>query len=66
MTLECYKTSCRGVLQACEQSDECLFRCDECNASIKQSAVETLADDTGPVAQLANVLLETAATEDQE
>lgn len=56
--LDCYRHGCRGTLKACDGSDV-LFRCDECESEIQQDGVEELAGmDDGPLAQLAETLLE--------
>jgi hypothetical protein len=53
--LSCYKSTCPGTLQT--DGPE-LFHCSDCNAEMSEDATRRVAGMDGPVAQLANVLLE--------
>jgi len=56
--LSCYRVNCHGEFERCDASDDRLYECDECGSELKQAGVEELAQDDGPVGQLAQVLLE--------
>lgn len=58
--LSCYRVDCHGEFEPCGAGDDSLYRCSECGSELQQSGVEELAEDDGPVGQLAQVLLEGA------
>jgi len=56
--LDCYRHGCSGTL--CKGSREILLECDECGVELKESPVRRLADDSGPLAELAQAIIERA------
>ncbi|QIO22402.1 hypothetical protein [Haloarcula sp. JP-L23] len=58
--LTCYRSACHGEFAPTGAGDDALYRCELCGAELEQTGVERLAEDDGPVGQLAQVLLEGA------
>lgn len=56
--LDCYRHGCRGTL--CKTTGDTLLECDECGVGLKESSVRRLSEDSGPLAELAETLLEKA------
>lgn len=57
--LDCYKSTCDGTLEARGESGV-LFECSDCGGSVAEAPIRELSQDSGPVAQLAEVLMEKA------
>jgi len=58
--LTCYRVDCRGDFEPRPDSSDVLYSCAECGCELARGPTETLADGTGPIADLAGVLLEGA------
>jgi len=57
--LTCPRVACHGELEYLGD-DGCaaLYQCEECSETLNQRGIEELADDDGPLGELASVLLE--------
>jgi len=62
--LSCYKVNCGGEFVYLGSGDSTyLYECEECGAALKREQVENLAEDSGAIGQLAQVLLERGETD---
>lgn len=56
--LDCYRVGCTGTLAYYGDDDsDTLYECRECDTELSQEYVAQLAEDDGPIAKLAKVLL---------
>jgi PHP family Zn ribbon phosphoesterase len=57
--LDCFR--CNGTFdRRTDSKSDVLIACDECGEHLKESSVRRLSEDSGPIAELAGVLLENA------
>jgi peptide subunit release factor 1 (eRF1) len=57
--LDCFR--CNGTFQSrTDGTADVLLECDECGEQLKESSVRRLSEDSGPIAELAGVVLEKA------
>jgi hypothetical protein len=57
--LDCFR--CNGTFESRTDDDSgILIECDECGEQLKESSVRRLSEDSGPIAELANVVIDRA------
>lgn len=57
--LDCFR--CNGTFESRTDDDsDVLIECDECREHLKESSVRRLSEESGPIAELASVVIDRA------
>jgi len=57
--LDCFR--CNGTFESRrDDENDVLVECDECGEQLKESSVRRLSEDSGPIAELASVVIDRA------